>query len=87
MFQQELLIFLTATTMPLTAFLTAGSDNFILSVAQVRSVELSLTFPFPLHLLCQVLECTQNLTISSHVVLPLASEAPTFLVWIYWKSL
>lgn len=49
--------------------------------------ELSLTFPFPLHLLCQVLECTQNLTISSHVVLPLASEAPTFLVWIYWKSL
>lgn len=50
MFQQELLIFLTATTMPLTAFRTAGSDNFILSVAQVRSVGVILNFPFSLTL-------------------------------------
>lgn len=50
MSQQELLIFLTATTIRLTAFLTSGSDNFILPVAQVRSLGVILNFPFSLTL-------------------------------------
>lgn len=75
-------IFPTPTPIPLTVFLSSGSENFILPIAQARSW--GFTFEFPLSL-------TLRMHTESDHFLPRHSTtqiwAPTFLVWIYWNSL
>lgn len=51
--------------------------------------ELPLTFPFPSPSVFQIagFRCTQNLTISYHLILPFRLGPLAFLAWVYWKRL